>query len=129
MIQSIIGTSFTGGGGGTQPSQPTFVADNYNPSPYSTITFTISGITGVSEGTYIYWWIDGTSPSFSRADQFVENIDNSFIQIYTDGSGTLGGTFDLTPNQGDISFNIYIGYGLYGGFLNLPSDVFVQPSI
>lgn len=45
---------------------------------------------------------------------------------YTDGSGTLGGTFTLTPNTGGISFNFYIGYSLYGGFLNLPSDVWVQ---
>lgn len=125
MIQSIIGTSFTGGGG-TPPSTPTFVADNYNPVIGTTITFTISGITGVSEGTYLYWWIDGTSPSYSRAGQFVENIDNSTLQLYNDGSGTLGGTFTLTPNQRSISFNFYIGYNLYGGFLNLPSDVFVQ---
>jgi hypothetical protein len=124
MIQSIIGTSFTGGGG-TQPSQPTFVASNYNPLEDTTITFTISGITGVSEGTFLYWWIDGTSPSYSRSDQFVENIDNSFIQLYIDGSGTLGGTFTLTPNTGDISFNIYIGYNLYGGFLNLSSNITV----
>jgi hypothetical protein len=124
MIQSIIGTSFTGGGG-TPPSQPTFVASSYSPLEETTITFTISGITGVSEGTYIYWWIDGTSPSFSRADQFDENIDNDFLQIYTNGSGTLGGTFTLTPNQGDISFNIYIGYGLYGGFLNLSQNITV----
>lgn len=125
MIQSIIGTSFTEGGG-TPPSQPTFVADNYNPTQGTTITFTISGITGVSEGTTLYWWIDGTSGQYSRADQFVENIDNSTLQLYTDGSGTLGGTFTLTPNQSGISFNFYIGYNLYGGFLNLPGDVWVQ---
>jgi hypothetical protein len=125
MIQSIIGTSFTGGGG-TQPSTPTFVADNYNPSQGTTITFTISGISGVSEGTFLYWWIDGTSPSFSRANQFVENIDNSFIQLYIDGSGTLGGTFTLTPNTSGISFNFYIGYNLYGGFLALPQNINVQ---
>lgn len=125
MIQSIIGTSFTGGGGGGTPNSPTFVADNYNPTEGNTITFTISGITGVSEGTYLYWWIDGTSPSYSRANQFVENIDNSTLQLYTDGSGTLGGQFTLTPNEGSISFNIYIGYSLYGGFLNLPGDVWV----
>jgi hypothetical protein len=127
MIQSIIGTSFTGGGGTPPPpSQPTFVANNYSPLEGTTITFTISGITGVSEGTFLYWWIDGTSPSYSRANQFVENIDNSVIQIYTDGSGKLGGTFNLTPNTGGISFNIYIGYNLYGGFLNLSSDVYVN---
>lgn len=127
MIQSIIGTSFTGGGGGgTLPNTPTFVADNYNPTQGTTITFTISGITGVSEGTLLYWWIDGTSPSYSRANQFFENTDNSTLQLFTDGSGTLGGTFTLTPNTSGISFNFYIGYGLYGGFLNLPSDVFVQ---
>ena len=125
MIQSIIGTSFTEGGG-TPPSQPTFVADNYNPTQGTTITFTISGITGVSEGTYLYWWIDGTSGQYSRAYQFVENIDNSTLQLYNDGSGTLGGQFTLTPNQSGISFNFYIGYSLYGGFLNLPSDVWVQ---
>lgn len=124
MIQSIIGTSFTVSGTPT-PSQPTFVVDNYNPTQGTTITFTISGITGVSQGTYLYWWIDGTSHSNSRADQFVENIDNGTLQLYTDGSGTLGGTFTLTPNTGSISFNIYIGYSLYGGFLNLPSDVWV----
>ncbi len=49
MIQSIIGTSFTGGG--TPPNVPTFVADTYIIPPNGTITFTISGITGVSEGT------------------------------------------------------------------------------
>ena len=125
MIQSIIGTSFTGGGGGTPPNTPTFVADNYNPTEGNTITFTISGITGVSEGTFLYWWIDGTSPSYSRANQFVENIDNGTLQLYFDGSGTLGGIFTLTPNTGGISFNIYIGYSLYGGFLNLPGDVWV----
>lgn len=125
MIQSIIGTSFTEGGG-TPPSQPTFVADNYNPTQGTTITFTISGITGVSEGTYLYWWIDGTSGQYSRAYQFVENIDNSTLQLYNDGSGTLGGQFTLTPNQSGISFNFYIGYNLYGGFLNLSSDVWVQ---
>ena len=126
MIQSIIGTSFTGGGGGNPPpSTPTFVADNYNPLEGSTITFTISGITGVSEGTYVYWWIDGTSPSSSRANQFVENIDNGYVQVYIDGTGKLGAQFSLTPNEGNISFNIYIGYGLYGGFLNLPGDVWV----
>ena len=130
MIQSIIGTSFTGGGGGgTPPNSPTFVANNYNPLEGTTITFTISGITDVSEGTTLYWWIDGTSPSSSRAYQFVENIDNGTLQLYTDGSGTLGGTFTLTPNTGGISFNIYIGYGLYGGFLNLLSDVFVNAVI
>ena len=126
MIQSIIGTSFTGGGGGAPPpSQPTFVANNYTPSQGTTITFTISGINGVSEGTFLYWWIDGTSPSYSRANQFVENIDNSFIQLYIDGSGTLGGTFTLTPNT-VTSFNFYIGYNLYSGFLNLSSDIFVN---
>lgn len=123
MIQSIIGTSFTGGGG-TPPNTPTFVADNYNPIEGTTITFTISGITGV-KGTTLYWWIDGTSPSNSRAYQFVENIDNGTLQLYTDGSGTLGGTFTLTPNQGDISFNFYIGEGLYGGFLNLSQNIIV----
>ena len=97
-----------------------------DPTPGTTVTFTISGITGVSEGTYLYWWIDGTSGQYSRADQFVENIDNCTLQLYTDGSGTLGGTFTLTPNTGGISFNFYIGYSLYGGFLNLPSDVWVQ---
>ena len=127
MIQSIIGTSFTGGGGGgTPPNTPTFVANNYNPTQGTTITFTISGITGVSEGTFLYWWIDGTSPSFSRANQFVENRDNSFIQLYIDGSGTLGGTFTLTPNTSGISFNFYIGYNLYGGFLALPQNINVQ---
>jgi hypothetical protein len=125
MIQSIIGTSFTGGGG-TPPSQPTFVANNYNPTQDTTITFTISGITGVSEGTFLYWWIDGTSPSNSRAYQFYENTDNSTLQLFSDGSGTLGGQFILTPNTGDISFNIYIGYNLYGGFLNLSSDIYVN---
>ena len=125
MIQSIIGTSFTGGGNTPPPSQPTFVASNYNPSQGTTITFTISGISGVSEGTFLYWWIDGTSPSFSFADKFVENIDNSFIQLYIDGSGTLGGTFTLTPNT-VTSFNFYIGYNLYGGFLALPQNINVQ---
>lgn len=123
MIQSIIGTSFTGGG--YNPPPVTFVASNYNPIEGTTITFTISGITGVSEGTTLYWWIDGTSGQFSRADQFLENIDNSTLQLSPDGNGALGGTFTLTPNRGDISFNFYIGYSLYGGFLNLPSDVFV----
>jgi hypothetical protein len=127
MIQSIIGTSFTGDGNTPPPpSQPTFVASNYNPTQGSTITFTISGISGVSEGTFLYWWIDGTSPSFSRANQFVENIDNSFIQLYIDGSGTLGGQFTLTPNTSGISFNFYIGFGLYGGFLALPQNINVQ---
>lgn len=126
MIQSIIGTSFTGGGGGTPPNTPTFVADNYNPTQGNTITFTISGITGVSEGTFLYWWIDGTSP-YSRANQFfVENIDNGTLQLYFDGSGTLGGIFTLTPNQTGISFNFYIGYSLYGGFLALPQNIVVQ---
>jgi Leucine-rich repeat (LRR) protein len=128
MIQSIIGTSFTGGGG-TQPSTPTFVADNYNPLEGTTITFTISGITDASEGTTLYWWIDGTSGQYSRADQFVENIDNDTLQLSPDGNGALGGTFTLTPNQGDINFNFYIGYSLYGGFLNLSSDVVVIENI
>jgi len=126
MIQSIIGTSFTGGGGGGTPNTPTFAASNYNPTPGTTIRFNISGITGVSEGTLLYWWIDGTSGQYSRADQFVENIDNSTLQLYNEGNGTLGGQFTLTPNQSGISFNFYIGYSLYGGFLNLPSDVWVQ---
>ena len=124
MIQSIIGTSFTGGG--TPPNTPTFVADNYNPTQGNTITFTISGITGVSEGTTLYWWIDGTSGQYSRADQFVENIDNSTLQLSPDGNGALGGQFTLTPNQTGISFNFYIGYSLYGGFLALPQNIVVQ---
>lgn len=123
MILSIIGTSFTGGG--FTPLPVTFVANTYITSPNITITFTVSGITGVSEGTLLYWWIDGTSPSYSRAEQFLENIDNSTLQLYPDGNGGLGGTFNLTPIQSGITFNIYIGYSLYGGFLNLPSDVVI----
>jgi hypothetical protein len=125
MIQSIIGSSFTGGGSTPPPPPPTFVASSYSPLEDTTITFTISGITGVSEGTLLYWWIDGTSPSNSRADQFVENIDNNTLQLFNDNSGTLGGTFSLTPNQGDIGFNIYIGYSLYSGFLNLSQNITV----
>ena len=120
MIQSIIGTSFTGG-----VVTPTFVASNYNPLEGTTITFTISGITDASEGTTLYWWIDGTSGQYSRADQFVENIDNDTLQLSPDGNGALGGTFTLTPNQGDINFNFYIGYSLYGGFLNLSQNITV----
>jgi len=126
MIQAVIGTSFTGG---VNTPLVTFVASNYDPLEDTTITFTISGITGVSEGTLLYWWIDGTSPSSSRADQFVENKDNDTLELYTDDSGTLGGQFTLTPNQGDISFNIYIGYSLYGGFLNLLSDITVKSDV
>lgn len=122
MILSIIGTSFTGGG--FTPSPVKFVASAYIIPPGGTITFTISGITSVSEGTFLYWWIDGTSAEFSRAEQFNEGIDNDTLQLYTDKSGTLGATFALTPNV-NMTFNIYIGYTLYNGFLNLPSDIVV----
>ena len=120
MILSIIGTSFTGGGF----TPVTFVASTYITLTNNTITFTISGITGVSEGTLLYWWIDGTSAGYSRADQFNEGIDNDTLELYTE-SGTLGATFTLTPIARGITFNIYIGYTLYNGFLNLPSDIVV----
>lgn len=117
IIQSIIGTSFFGDSIDTPTT--TFVASSYSQNEGNPIIFTIT-TNSISDGTTLYWWIDGTSNNTQLADQFTENINSGTVQI-SGGSAT----FTLTPvlNSNNITFNIYIGYSLYQGFLNLPSNI------
>lgn len=117
IIQSIIASSFYSESSQQQPT--TFVASNYAPTEGNTIVFTISS-SEISNGTTLVWWIDGTSNGSQLADQFVENVNNGTVVLSNNEA-----SFSLTPVVGSnrITFNIYIGYSLYQGFINLPSDV------
>lgn len=76
------------------------------------ITWTIQANNSNYNGQTMYWWVDNNAVP---ASNWVENSNDGTVVLDSNGSATFSRTVVTNPTHG--LFRMYVGFGLYQGFV------------